>query len=81
MLTLLQRRVAEVVVGLDEAEGFGLAGGAALIVRGDVDRRTRDLDFFAEAGSDVERLAPVAEAALKSAGFDVRKIQAGEGSV
>jgi len=46
MLSPLQERVARIVGGLVEAEGFALAGGAALIVRGDVDRQTRDLDFF-----------------------------------
>lgn len=46
MLSPLQRQVAEIIAGLDAAEGFGLAGGTALIVRGDIDRRTQDLDFF-----------------------------------
>lgn len=36
MLSPLQERVAEIIAGLKEAEGFALAGGAALIVRGDV---------------------------------------------
>ena len=36
MLTPLQEQVAEIIAGLEEAEGFALAGGAALIVRGDV---------------------------------------------
>ncbi len=46
MLTPMQRQVAEIIAGLDAANGFGLAGGAALILRRDIDRRTRDLDFF-----------------------------------
>lgn len=46
MLTPLQEQVARIVAGLAEAEGFALAGGAALIARGDVQRQTRDLDFF-----------------------------------
>ena len=46
MLTPLQEHVAAIIAGLTEAEGFALAGGAALIARGDVQRQTRDLDFF-----------------------------------
>ncbi len=46
MLSDLQLRVARIIAGLVEAEDFALAGGAALIVRGGVERATRDLDFF-----------------------------------
>jgi integrase len=46
MLSPFQERVAEIIADLDEAKEFALAGGAALISRGDVDRQTRDLDFF-----------------------------------
>jgi hypothetical protein len=42
VLSPLQQRVAEIVAGLEEAEGFALAGGAALIARGEVQRQTRD---------------------------------------
>ncbi len=48
-----------------------LAGGGALIARGDVDRLTRDLDFFTVEPGQVDRLLPVFEAALRAAGFDV----------
>lgn len=48
------------LVRLPEAHGSALAGGAALIVRGDVERLTRDLDFFAPPGTDVGRLAAAA---------------------
>jgi hypothetical protein len=81
MLTPLQLQVAELIAGLEEAGGFGLAGGAALIVRGDIDRRTRDLDFFGLTSSDVDRLLPAAEAALESAGFDVHRVREGTGFV
>ena len=40
---------------LPEAELFALAGGGALIVRGDVDRQTRDLDFFGPDAAGVDR--------------------------
>ncbi len=33
MLSPLQEQVATVIAGLDEADGFALAGGAALIIR------------------------------------------------
>lgn len=46
VLTPLQQHIARIIGGLPEADGFALAGGAALIARGDVDRGTRDLDFF-----------------------------------
>lgn len=39
VLSDLQRQVAELIAGLPEAQGFALAGGAALIARGDVVRR------------------------------------------
>ena len=72
MLTTFQRQLLHLVAELPEASRFALAGGAALILRGTVDRRTNDLDFFsahedtpAEAIRDV---AEATEAALYSAG-------------
>lgn len=67
VLSDLQQRVALIFSALPEAEPFVLAGGAALIVRGDVDRLTRDLDFFGLAPGDVDRVVPVLEAALRAA--------------
>jgi hypothetical protein len=67
VLSPLQEQVAEIVAGLEEAEDFALAGGAALIARGDVQRQTRDLDFFGLAGDAVDRLLPAAERALLDA--------------
>lgn len=55
MLSPLQEQVAAIIAGLAEAEGFALAGGAALIVRGDVERQTRDLDFFGLTTDAVDR--------------------------
>ena len=71
MLSGLQRRVAEIVAGLSEASDFILAGGGALIARGDVDRLTRDLDFFAIDPAQVDLLLPVLEDALRAAGWAV----------
>ncbi|MGH9293142.1 MAG: nucleotidyl transferase AbiEii/AbiGii toxin family protein [Acidimicrobiales bacterium] len=79
MLSPLQELVAAIVSGLEEADGFALAGGAALIVRGEIDRRTRDLDFFGLSAAAVDRLAPVAEQALRRAGLDVERVLGGSG--
>lgn len=79
MLSPLQRQVAEIIAGLEEAEDFALAGGAALIARGEVQRQTRDLDFFGLSGAAVDRLLPVAERALRAAGFTVNRIQENPG--
>ena len=79
MLTPLQRWVAEIVAGLSEADGFALAGGSALIVRGDVARRTRDLDFFGLSTDAVDRLVPAVEHALAGAGLSVDRLQVSPG--
>lgn len=73
MLTPIQREVAHLIADLAEAEGFALAGGAAMILRGQIDRQTQDLDFFGLVGSDVYRLLPAAETALRAAGFQVER--------
>ena len=75
MLSPLQERIA----GLSEAEDFALAGGAALIVRGDIDRKTRDLDFFGLSAAAVDHLVPLAEQALREAGLQVKRVQEGPG--
>ena len=62
-----------------EPADFALAGGAALIARGDVHRQTRDLDFFGLTVEAVDRLLPAVEAALGSAGLSVERIQVGAG--
>ena len=74
MLSAIQLRVARIIAGLVEAEDFALAGGAALIVRGDVDRATRDLDFFGTSPDAVDHLVPAAESALQQAGFQVDRL-------
>jgi hypothetical protein len=79
VLSALQAQVAEIVAALEEADGFALAGGAALIARGDVDRRTRDLDFFGLDPEAVDRLVPAAEQALRAAGLVVHRIQVNPG--
>ena len=79
MLTPLQEHVASIVAGLAEAEGFALAGGAALIARGEIQRETRDLDFFGLAPDDVDRLVPAVDRALQEAGLVVRHVQMSPG--
>jgi hypothetical protein len=79
VLSPLQVQVAAIITGLDEAEGFALAGGAALIARGEIDRRTRDLDFFGLTGDAVDRLLPAAEDALREAGLSVERVQVNPG--
>jgi hypothetical protein len=69
----LQERVGRIVAALPEAEGFALAGGAALVVTRLVDRATRDLDFFGPTADDVDRLLPAVESALVTAGLTVRR--------
>lgn len=71
VLSDLQRRVASVLAALPEASEFVLAGGGALIARGDVNRLTRDLDFFTVEPARVDELLPVLESALRAAGWEV----------
>ncbi len=61
------------------SRAFALAGGGALIVRGDVDRQTRDLDFFGPDAAGVDRLVPFVENALQEAGMNVRRVREGKG--
>jgi hypothetical protein len=81
VLTPQQREIAQIIAGLDEAFDFGLAGGAALIVHREIERSTRDLDFFGPHPANVEALVPAAEQALTTAGFQVDRIRQGDGFV
>lgn len=44
----LQDRIARTALGLPEARTLALAGGAAMIVHGFVNRETKDIDLFTE---------------------------------
>lgn len=79
MLTPLQEQVARIIASLDEAKDFALAGGAALIARGDIQRETRDLDFFGLTADAVDRLVPAVDRALHDAGLTVERIQVNPG--
>jgi hypothetical protein len=81
VLTPLQQRVAHIVADLPDAEDFVLAGGGALIARGDVDRTTRDLDYFATRPERVLELLPHLVAALEEAGLTVETNRAVDGFV
>jgi hypothetical protein len=81
MLSSLQEQVASIVAGLDEAAGFALAGGGALILRGYIERETRDLDFFGLSPDDVDRLAPAVVKAIQDAGLAVETVQSNHGFV
>jgi Nucleotidyl transferase AbiEii toxin, Type IV TA system len=76
-LSPVQLRLARVLFELPEANGYALAGGAALILRKVVIRSTRDLDAFigARPGPDsgtVDELADALAAALRQQGWEVR---------
>jgi hypothetical protein len=77
VLTPLQQRLLDIVSRLPEADGFALAGGAALILRGTVDRDTNDLDFFiGHADVEVDTIATMVaavERALSGAGIEWRR--------
>jgi predicted nucleotidyltransferase component of viral defense system len=73
VLTEFQKKILATVSKVAEAEGFALAGGAALILQGLVDRHTRDLDFFAREPDAVNRTCPAIESALRNDGMLVER--------
>jgi predicted nucleotidyltransferase component of viral defense system len=73
VLTEFQKAILTNVSRVAEAEGFALAGGAALILQGLVDRHTRDLDFFAREPNAVNRTCPAIETALRNDGMQVER--------
>jgi hypothetical protein len=81
VLSPLQQRVALILAELPEAEGFALAGGAALIARGDIDRATRDLDYFATRPERVQEAFPHVTDALQRAGLSVTVERSSDGFV
>lgn len=82
MLTDLQRRLLALITAMPEAEPFALAGGAALIARGIVDRATEDLDYFTDGTAEtVSGLADAVERVAAAEGFKVRVLQSGHGFV
>jgi len=74
VLSPYQQEVARLLPDLPEAAGFALAGGAALIVTGIVERETDDLDFFGREAAAVNRLAPAFEHAAQRAGMTAARV-------
>lgn len=79
MLSNLQQQIATILAGLDQATGFVMAGGGALVVHGAVDRPTRDLDYFTTDPAQVDQLLPALEQALRSGGLHTTIEQASPG--
>lgn len=71
-----QLAAARLLFGLDEARGFALAGGSALLALGATDRPTRDIDAFVAAKpetppGDVGPLLAALRGRLLDDGWDV----------
>lgn len=74
MLTPLQAEVRRIIGQLGKDHGFALAGGAALITYGIVDRATEDLDFFAPSGVVVNSFVEQVERHLTSLSFRTERL-------
>ena len=79
VLSPLQRRLASLVVEVPEADGFAIAGGAALILQGQLQRVTTDLDYFATSPQAVDALLPALEAKFEANGLTVERRQVASG--
>ena len=66
LLTALQVRASRLFFSLPDSDGFAVAGGAALIARGLIDRPTQDVDLFLldASKSGVSSAATAFEAAM-----------------
>ena len=71
VLTPLQERIAVLVAEPLTGSDFALAGGAALISQGLVDRRTGDLDFFGSSSHELVERFPSVVHVLRSEGYEV----------
>ena len=75
-LTELQRLVLELFFELPEADGFVLAGGAALVASGLSERPTQDVDLFgSDLASGVTAAADALEAAFADRGWKTERIR------
>lgn len=70
-LSELQLTMAAIVLAVPEAEGFALAGGAALVIHQVVDRGTNDLDCFGPSVGAVNALVDPVIRALVGSGLSV----------
>jgi hypothetical protein len=76
MLSALQRTVLAALDRLDTSASFALAGGAALIVHGVVNRTTKDLDLFTEESRHVAAVHEELTIELVERGLDVTIVSA-----
>ena len=74
MLTPFQTEVRRIIGRLGNDHGFALAGGAALIAYGIVDRATRDLDFLGPSGVVVDSFVEQVERHLASLSFRTQRL-------
>ena len=81
MLDHLRQQLRTIVDHIPEGDGFALAGGGALIVRGVITRPTRDLYYFGTSQSGVAHLADALEARLAALGFTVERLRSFPGFV
>jgi len=71
MLTPLQERIAVLIADSLAGSDFALAGGAALISQGLVERRTNDLDFIGSSEQTLAERVPDVVSSLQREGFEV----------
>lgn len=75
-ISALQKAVAQEFFALEVSRGFVIAGGAALIAQGLVERDTDDLDLFTRrGGGDVLAAARALEGAANARGWTVERIR------
>lgn len=75
-LTDFQIHVAQLFFSLPAAEGFLLAGGAALVVQHLTSRPTQDLDFFTRVGAtSVPAARDALEAAVLQRGWTIERVR------
>lgn len=70
-LTVLQRKVAKIVLAAATEHEFALSGGAALVATGLSSRPTEDIDAFSSRVSDVRVAAEAVTSALEAEGLKV----------
>jgi hypothetical protein len=75
MLSPIQERVAALFFSLPGSAGFALAGGGALVARGEVARTTRDLDLFAAHPEEVAQAVEQFRNALPQSGFSFELVR------
>ena len=75
-LTDFQVQVAQLLFSLPAAQGFLLAGGAALVAQHLTSRPTQDLDFFTRVGAtSVPAARDALETAASTQGWSVERVR------